>query len=255
MVQETLKELGLSEKEIIVFRVVLEYGKLSPARISALTDINRTTVYAVAKDLVQKGFFLEDSLKGAIYYTPTPPKDLVKVAKKERQALINKELLLEELAKEVKETPRSKTYAIPKVKFIEGEDKIEEFLYEANHLWMKNYPQGTTWWGFQDHTFVEHKPYLEWIDWQWKHMPKNIDLKLLSNDTQPEQSIPREKYPRRNIKFWKKSFNFTTSQWIVGDYSIMIQTREKPHYLVETYDAVYAQNMRELFKNLWDEVK
>lgn len=52
-----------------------------------------------------------------------------------------------------------------------------------------------------------------------------------------------------------RTSNFTVSQWILGDYSVMAQTRSRPHYLVEMHDAVYATNMRELFKNLWEEVK
>ena len=43
--------------------------------------------------------------------------------------------------------------------------------------------------------------------------------------------------------------------WIVGDYIIMIQTLEKPFYLVEIKDAVLSHNMREVFKKLWKEEK
>ena len=64
-----------------------------------------------------------------------------------------------------------------------------------------------------------------------------------------------DQYANRSIKFWKKGFDFTETQWIVGDYSIMIMSRQKPYYAVETHDAVYADNMRKLFKNLWEEIK
>ena len=255
MIETTLKELGMSDKEIAVYSTVLEYGKVSPARIANLTRINRTTVYAVGKDLVQKGYLNEDALKGVTYYYPAAPKDLVKIAKRERQSLIQKELTLEELAREIKEMPQSKTYAVPRVRFVEGEEKVAQYLYDSSPRWLNGYEtRPLTWYGIQDHTFVGFESYLKWIDWYWKDAPQSVDLKLLTNNSQEEQAMQERKYPRRHIKFWTGSAGFTVTQWIIGDYSVMIQTKENPHYLVEMHDAVYANNMRELFKNLWEEV-
>jgi hypothetical protein len=54
------------------------------------------------------------------------------------------------------------------------------------------------------------------------------------------------------IKFWKKDFNFTATNGILGDYVILVMTKQRPHYIVEIHDAVYAENMRQVFRNLWD---
>ena len=56
---------------------------------------------------------------------------------------------------------------------------------------------------------------------------------------------------RRQIRFWEGDSDFTGTLWMVGDYIIMIQTVERPFYLVEIHDAVLAHNMREVFKKLW----
>jgi len=35
----------------------------------------------------------------------------------------------------------------------------------------------------------------------------------------------------------------------------MIYTKDKPFYLIEISNYVLAQNMREVFKHIWDEVE
>jgi len=57
------------------------------------------------------------------------------------------------------------------------------------------------------------------------------------------------------MKFWNEPSKFTATTWIAGDYLVMIITNQRPHYLVEIYDATLAHNMREVFKGLWKKVK
>ena len=60
MIEETLKNLGLSEKEARVYLTVLEYKKITPSDVARITEINRTTVYSVAKELIKMGMIVED---------------------------------------------------------------------------------------------------------------------------------------------------------------------------------------------------
>lgn len=57
----------------------------------------------------------------------------------------------------------------------------------------------------------------------------------------------------RETLFWKA--NFSSSFWIAGDFIIMIYTQNRPFYLIEIYNPVMAHNLREVFKNLWKEIK
>jgi hypothetical protein len=59
---------------------------------------------------------------------------------------------------------------------------------------------------------------------------------------------------RRIVRFWDRPEEFNATTWVVGEYILMIYTREKPFYLIEIYNAVLADNMRSLFKGLWEEV-
>jgi sugar-specific transcriptional regulator TrmB len=255
MLEEKLRELGLSEKESAVYIAIVEAGKASPARIAKATGIKRPTVYAVGEELTKKGLIEVDDAGATTFYLPAGAGALKRVVEKEKQALETRKNLLESLAKEVEAMPRSKTYAVPRIQFIEHEENVEEFLYKQTAAWHDNATAlGVAWWGFQDHTLVEHQPYLKWIRWSWEKAPESAVINLLSNNSQIEEIMKKNPIRGRNIKFWEGSLNFTATQWIIGDYSILIQTKQKPHYLVQIHDPVYCANMRELFKNLWKEV-
>jgi hypothetical protein len=105
-----------------------------------------------------------------------------------------------------------------------------------------------TWWGFQDHTFIDF--FLNSAEWYWKQAPKAVDLKLLTNRSPTEQQLSG-KFERRHVKFWGEATNFISTTWVCGDYIIMINTRNHPFYLVEIHDALMAHDQREVFKNLW----
>lgn len=248
--EKTLHALGLGNKEQVVYKLILEHGKIAPALLSRLAKINRTTVYSVAKELREKGLIVEDLGGRTLYYLPTRNAGFEKLIEKEHENAENRVKLFRELQEFLKNVPESKSYSVPKIRFIE-EDELESYLYEALPRWIANMLiTDATWWGFQDHTFVEK--FEKAIDWSWDKSPKEIDLKLFSNESDIEKKMKNKKYhERRHIKSWKTD-EFTATQLVAGDYIIMIVTKERPYYLVEIYDAVMAENLRSLFRNLWD---
>lgn len=256
MIHELLKKLGFSDKEIQVYLTVLENGKIAPAQVASLTKIKRSTVYAVAKELLKRGVITEDVEGSGGYLVALPPENLNSALKVEEQAILEKKKLIKEAVAELESIPKSKSYVVPKMRFID-EYNVKDFLYKQTPVWEESMKKEKehTWWGFQDHTFVENKDYREWIEWYWNRAPKEYDLKLLSNDSEIEEKMKRKNIERRVIKFWKENFKFTGTYWILGEYVVFIMSKRRPHYLVETRDAVYAQNMREIFKNIWEEIK
>ncbi len=249
MLEKTLNELGLGNKEIAVYKLILEHGKIAPALLSRLAKINRTTIYSVAKELKEKGLIVEDLGGKTLYYLPVQENELEKIIKKEQENLNKKQSSIKDLQEFLKNAPGSKTYSVPKIRFVEEAD-IKEYLHTASPKWNENMlTADTTWWGFQDHTFVEE--FKDWIVWYWKMAPKEIDLKLFSNDKEIEKHMVEQKLERRNIRFWSGEEDFTATQWVIGSYIVLIVTNQKPYYLVEIHDSVLAHNMRTLFKRMW----
>ncbi len=249
-----LTQLGLGNKEQIIYKLILEHGKIAPHLLSRLTKINRTTVYSVAKELVDKGLIVEDLGGKTLYYLPVRGEGLEKLVQIEHAKVEAKEKSIRELQDFLKLMPESKTYSVPKIRFVDEAD-LKDYLYEATPRWItSNLATDPTWWGFQDHTFVEK--YKDWIVWFWGHAPTEVNLKLFSNESPIESAMMKEKIQRREIKFWSGTDNpnheISATQWVVGDYVIYIMTKQRPFYLVEIHDGMIAHNSRELFKKLWE---
>jgi sugar-specific transcriptional regulator TrmB len=255
MIENYLKQLGLTEKEITVYLEILKAGKISPANVSRLTKINRTTVYSVAKELAKKGFIVEDLAGQASSFIAIPPQDLKFLIQKEEKQLEQKKQAIGQMIEELQNFSKNTKYSIPKITFIQEQD-LMDYLYKRSDEWhasiMKH--DGILW-GFQDHSFAEH--YEKWIDWEWRiGGPKNLRLRLFSNESGIEEKNRNKEYSdRRQIKYWKGKKTFTGTVWVHGDYLILVQTGERPHYLVEIYDQLLSENMREFFSGTWEQIK
>jgi len=252
MLDKIIQNLDLSQKGEKVYRIILERGKVGPTTIARIARMNRTTVYAIAKELKDKGLVFEDLGSKTIYYLPSRSEDLEKVIKREKEKTEDKINLIKKLQTELNLLPQSKTYSVPKIRFVDELD-IDSYLYETLPRWLDSMAKvHPTWWGFQDHTFVEK--FEKWIDYVWKIAPKEMDLQLLTNGSDIERKMKTKKYAqRRNVRFFPKS-DFSATQWVIGDYIIYISTKEHPYYLIEIKDKVIAENTRELFKKLWNVV-
>jgi predicted transcriptional regulator len=250
--QEQLTKLGLSRTEADIYLALIEHVKLTPARISKITGINRATVYAALSELVKKGIVSEDLSGKTKFFMVLSPENLANYTKKEKQEVLKKERIIKELVPELELLPKSKNFSIPKIQFVEGKN-IKDFIHKQTPIWDQSMidHNKTTWWGFQDHTFVENEEYREHIFWYWKRAPKEIDLKLFTNQSDIEEAMKSKKLDRRKMKFWKGD-DIKSTQWIVGEYIVSIVTRGKLHYLVQIRDVVLAESIRNFVKHSWE---
>lgn len=252
MDESLLEPLGLNESELAVYQAVLRAGTITPTDLAKTAKVKRTTAYSIARSLVDKGLLTEDATRRPRVFIPATPEQVMSLIEGEKRQLALKEEVLTKLAAELSTLSAKTAYPVPTVRFIE-EAKLNSFLHQQADVWDASLlaSDERTWWGFQDHTFVEN--YNEWISWYWLRWPKGVDLKLLSNraPVEVEFAKSREHLKNRNIKFWGEATDFLSTTWIVGDYLVMINTRSKPFYAVEIHDKLMAHDQREVFKNLW----
>lgn len=249
MINDLLKQLGFGDKEITIYLTLLQHGKLTPASLAKIVNLNRTTVYSIAKNLADKGVIAEDLGGISMHLVAKPPGDLALLAQKEEKQLEEKRAIIKNAIEELQSIAKPTQYTVPKIIFV-AQDKVNEHLHSQTPVWDKSILQyDGTWWGFQDSTFVQN--YEKWIDWYWeKGSNPQTKLKLLSNEA--AEQIKKKKYSRRQIRFWDQSHNFEATTWILGDYVVMIVTNQKPHYLVQIHDKTLAHDMREVFKGIWN---
>lgn len=247
---EALKKLGFGEKEVDIYLALIEHGKMTPAEVAKVTAINRPTVYSVIKELMKRGIVVEDLGGTTRAYSAKPAADLTILINREEKLLETKRALVKAAIAELSEVPTHAKYSIPKVVFIPDVD-VERHLYKRSEAWSKSVLESDgIWWGFQDHAFVEQ--FSGWIDWYWKEaVPKNLSLNLLSNASDVEESMKNKRFERRHIRFWEPDGMFTATTWICGDYVVMIDTRQKEKHLIEIHDKSFSNNLRLVFKGLW----
>lgn len=251
VIDKHLLALGFSQKEIDIYMALLRLGRATPVELAAAAKIKRVTVYAITKNLTAKGIIAEDLAGKHISLVALPPMELGHLIEKEKRAIDKKETLVNQTIIELSQIFNTEKFSIPRIRFIE-EKQLENHLETRIEDWSADgLEKDGICWGFQDHTFVDN--YKKWLMYFWLHDNYGLTIKLLSNKSDTEQKL-EGKFARREIKYWNKTGQFTASTWIVGNYVIMINTREHPFYLLEIKDNTLAHNLREVFKNLWDEI-
>ncbi|MCB0332359.1 MAG: hypothetical protein KDD55_02600, partial [Bdellovibrionales bacterium] len=82
------------------------------------------------------------------------------------------------------------------------------------------------------------------------HQEAKIQGQILSNISETESKLSGQ-IPRREVRVLDPSIEFSSSIWIMGDFIIMIMTRNEPYYAFQLHDSVFAGNLREVFQHLY----
>ena len=248
MIENKLEKLWFNSKESKIYLLILEYKKILPATISYVSKINRTTVYSTLKKLKEKNLISEDIWSQNKYIIALPINNLFNIIEKEKQILLEKENFTENIIKDLSKKFDSKKVYTPKIQYIE-EDNIETFLYNNTKKWSTEMISfDNIWWWFQDPSFV--KNYLEWMDWQWKNADKNLELRLFTDSWKIEKKVVW-RYKKRNVKFSPYFWEINSSMWVLWNYIVTLSTKQHPYFLVETYNPLLAENLRNMFKWIW----
>ena len=107
MLEKYLEELGLSDKEAVVYLALLQFDNAAPWQIAEKTKLNRSTVYVVLESLEKKGLASETNVGKTVHYQAAAPERLETYVEQQ-------ELKLEELGKRLKDI-------IPQIKAVQRE--------------------------------------------------------------------------------------------------------------------------------------
>src|SRR5580704_8592023 len=118
MLEDSLKNLGLTDKETTVYLEVLKRGRVNPTEVARATKINRTTVYSVAKELAKKGFIVEDLAAKGNSLVAVPPQELKFLIQKEEKQLEEKRKAVGDIIAQLQSLTQESKYAIPRISFI-----------------------------------------------------------------------------------------------------------------------------------------
>lgn len=252
-ISQQFSTLGFNDSEVQVYLGLAEVGKSTAGVLAKRLGMARTTVYSVLENLSQKGVVSLEEKRGATFYVVNKPEALLRVVERERGVLAKKEQAARELVEHIGPFFRNKFFSIPKFQFFDGKASVENMLYEQLPNWRATLSSADhTWWGYQDHTFVTM--FEPWLRHYWAVRPDCEQVKLLSNNSPMEEKL-RGKIERREIRQIPEEYDFSSSVWIVGDYIILIMTRQEPVYAFQFRDANFAANLRSVFRLLWTMTK
>lgn len=246
-------ELGFSHNESRVYVALVESGKLSAHALSKKLQLPRSTVYSVLNALEGKGLLRREPIRGTISFRVDNPEDLIELIAREERAVAQRKTAAKRLAAELRPMFRSKSYQAPKVEFYEGRERVEKFLNAYLPIWAESIRScdGSTW-GYQDHTFVTQ--FSRWIErcWQVLHVDHQIPGRILSNRSDIERTL-RGKVPRREVRVLGREFDFKSSIWVMGEYVILILSREPPIVAFQIHNSTLADNLRPVFRFLYEQ--
>lgn len=247
---ERLGQFGITSTEAELYLKLAEIGRSSAHALAKRCGLPRTTTYSVLDSLVRKGFAAVDKGKTVSVYIANDPSVLLRQVEREKEEISRKEIEAAALVELVRPSFRSEFYHVPKTKFYEGREGVEQMLYENLVLWQTSMAQyDSTWWGYQDHTFVEH--FLPFLEHSWEHRSPDEKIYLVSNVSTVEDQLRGRKIRSREIRSIPVLLEFSSTIWILGDYILLIMTRNEPFYSFQIHDPVFAANLRSVFQLLW----
>jgi len=103
VVQKTLQELGIDEKETRIFLALLKIGETTATKISRDTKIERTLVYYIIEKLINRGlvsFKLKNNVK---YYSASNPEKILDELKEKEKSFQKLLPFLDQLRKQAYE--------------------------------------------------------------------------------------------------------------------------------------------------------
>ncbi len=125
IVQESLKNIGLSNKEVSVLLVLLQHGPTLASSIARSARLNRTTTYGILGELAQKGLISSAKKDGSTRYQSIEPELLPQYIERKREDLAKSKRELEDAIPQVV-LLRTKGKTLPKVRFFEGPKGVEQ---------------------------------------------------------------------------------------------------------------------------------
>lgn len=133
MFEKYLQEIGLSEKEAVIYLALLQVDATSVIDIANKTRINRSTVYVVLEGLMKKGLVSETQIGKKVHYQAEPPERLETFVERQKTILEEHQKRLKDIIPQIKSVQRE-TGERPLIKYFEGKEGIVssmEELYES----------------------------------------------------------------------------------------------------------------------------
>lgn len=248
MIIESLRKIGFSEKEAVVYTHLIRLGAQPVSVIAERAKINRTTTYDIIENLTKKGLVSSIKKDGITHFKALDPKELVNYLEREKVEHVKK---LEKQQKEVEdllpalislENPESTK---PKVAFFEGEKGMRQ-AYEDTLTSSE---------AILAYANVEdmHKGLPDFFPdyYQRRGVQRKIHIKCIApdNKTSIDRHRQDKKENREMVLIPSGKFDFSPEINIYEDKVLIASWREKMAIIIKSKEI--ADFHKQMYKLCW----
>ncbi len=130
MIDEILKDIGLTTDEIEIYSSLIRTGPQSAIALSKSTKVKRTYVYAVSESLVKRGLVSKEIKGRTTIFHPRSPDMLLSLAQTKKEKVIASANALESILEELKTSYRS-IETRPVVTYFEGVEGVKKVYQDT----------------------------------------------------------------------------------------------------------------------------
>lgn len=242
-IHTALRDIGMSEKEILLYTTLLQTGMAPGSTLAQRTGIPRSTVHFIGRELVKRGIVSMSKKNNVFYFSAEPPEKLLYILERERKKIEQKEQGIEKVMGLLKQmmNPHS---SLPKVQYYEGEEGMID-LYDSildMHQPIDSFEEG----GKVFELFPEYAN---------EYMKKRIERKIPNRCIAPSGSPGNMDDPSRFIQarfMDPKKFPFSWHIKMCGDVVGIFSFDERASVGIGIRHADIAKNFHLLFEYVWE---
>ncbi len=239
---KTLQNLGLSEKEVLIYLALLQLGTATPYQIAKKAGLKRPTAYVLAEELVEKGLIVHIPGEEKKKYIARNPE--VFVENWERRVHQAKRIL-PELQSFQKNSAKKAS-----IMYFEGMEGLRQaYQYREKELHDKEIV------GFfasnEDASPEVHEYFMEWNEYKEKHGTRVRGLTVDSPDLMPYGKFINEGMKSISVKFLPKN---------LYDSKVSIESCDGKFVRIFLFESVetliiespkFATAVKEIFELTW----
>lgn len=245
-IQKALKQVGLTDNEVLVYLALLKTGTAKAALIAINTDLNRTTTYDILRHLVHKGVVTKFTKNKTAFYTIPNPHSLITHLEHEKIKLANeidqkKEQITSLLPELISLAHTENTK--PKIVFYEGARGIREAYEDTLTATPPIF-------AYADISSIHE----ELGDYFPNYLSRRVKQKIHARAIVPDTSAWRElaqhnRADLREVKFLPQGTNYTPEINIYDNKMLIVLWREKIAVIIESKELANLQRI--ISEQLW----
>jgi len=250
ILDKTLKNFGLSDKEAKVYLSALELGPQPVQEISKKAGVNRATTYVMIESLTKRGLMSSFEKGKKRYFSAESADRLFNIINSEKKAVEEKEKLIERIMPDLRALTAS-SESKPRVRFYEGVEGLKAIMqdlteskvdYIEQALDVDEYRKH-----FSDEDFPEHRERLIKAKVKFKGL-------ITTSGTPPALIAESETLSKQFRYVPKEKFVFPGEMIIYGDKVAILTFKGKVMgVIIESHEI--RQMLSAIFSMAWESAK